>query len=81
MSKQWGHGFYAGVDKGTDRGMSMGRLVGGLQSAEVSFHCVNSAIAALVAGEDLQALTVLRLLAKHLEQETGRVEPQDKEPA
>ena len=79
MSKQWGHGFHTGhqkgVESGLDTGVDIGKSTGLMFAGEHSWHTVTAAIDALEKGNDLQALTLLRTLRFYLAAVTGRDVP------
>lgn len=75
MSKQWGHGFHKGAADGLTKGQQLGETVGGLMVGEYSWHCCNAAINSLQAGNDTEALMVLRALKFMLAHATGRDVP------
>jgi glycogen debranching enzyme len=76
MSKQWGHGFHTGSKAGVTKGLAIGETTGRFQFAEHMWHVISSAVQSIEAGNDMQALGILRASLFMVAHATGRDSPE-----
>lgn len=75
-TKQWGHGFHTGTEKGIESGSKIGTVVGAAHIGEYAWHSVSAALDALRDNDDLRAMMLLKTLRFQLASVTGRDRPE-----